>query len=183
MLRYYITSGEPPFALDAIQRNLRRGIDMIQIREKELSARQLLIRVREVLGEPNPHGAKILVNERLDVALAAGAHGVHLPAKSIFPRLIRAIAPPGFLVGVSCHNLEELKLADTEGADFAVFGPVYPPLSKKSWLPAVGLEGLRAAVEAVRLPVLALGGITEENIPAAIATGAAGVAGITLFQD
>lgn len=85
-------------------------------------------------------------------------------------------------MGVSCHSLEEVRTAEEEGADYVVFGPVFPPLSKPSLLPAVGLEGLARAAAAVKIPVLALGGVTRANANACLGAGAAGVAGISLFQ-
>jgi thiamine-phosphate pyrophosphorylase len=187
MIRCYITDrlslGGEARLLDAVARNIAEGVDWIQIREKDLPARELLDLVRCALALPSSAGTKILVNTRIDVALAAGAAGVHLPAGSIPPRAWRAITPPGFLIGVSCHAVEEVRAAETDAADYAVFGPVFAPLSKTSGLAPRGLEALAEAACAVRIPVLALGGVTRDRIPACLAAGAAGVAGISLFQN
>jgi thiamine-phosphate pyrophosphorylase len=175
--------------LSAILRNLGGGVDWIQIREKDLSARELLELTRSILAQPNSRGVKILVNTRIDVALAAGASGAHLPSGSPSPLVWRVplsgrkMTPPGFLLGVSCHSPEEVRAAEEEGADYAIFGPVFPPLSKATQLPPAGLAGLaRAVAVAVKIPVLALGGITRANTAACIEAGAAGVAGISLYQ-
>jgi thiamine-phosphate pyrophosphorylase len=183
MIRCYITdrrtlpNGER--LMDAISRNISAGVDWIQIREKDLPARELLSLLRSL---PEKHGTKILVNGRVDVALAAGTDGAHLPSHSPPPRLWREITPPGFLIGVSCHSAEEVRTAEGEGADYAFFGPVFPPRSKPLDRTAHGLDGLARAVAAVRMPVLALGGITSENTAACMEAGAAGIAGISIFQ-
>lgn len=183
--------------LDCIARNLEDGVAWIQIREKDLSARELADLVRRAMallssrgteatnvrGGTNGLGARIIVNGRMDVALAAGAAGVHLPAESIEVGRSRAIAPAGFMIGVSCHTVDEVRWAESTGADYALFGPVFEPLSKISDLKPRGIEGLREAARAVRIPVLALGGITKENVQACVEAGAAGVAGISMFQQ
>jgi thiamine-phosphate pyrophosphorylase len=172
--RYCITD-----SLEVAARASKAGVEMIQIRAKEISALSLADLVRSALAVAG--ASKILVNTRTDIALACGAHGVHLPARSIAPGLIRAIAPAGFLIGVSCHTIDELAVAEQEGADFAVYGPVFPAISKPAG-PPVGLEGLREAVRSVkRFPIYALGGITNQNAAGCIDAGAAGVAGISLF--
>ena len=178
MIRCYITGS--PARLEVIARNLAAGVEWIQIREKDLSARALFELVEAACKLPNPHGSKILVNTRADVAIAAGAGGVHLPSGSPPARFWRR---PGFLAGVSCHSLDDVRQAEAEGADYALFGPVFPPLSKSTGLEPRGLDGLARAAKAVRIPVLALGGITRENSAACVLAGAAGIAGISMFQD
>jgi thiamine-phosphate pyrophosphorylase len=160
---------------------LAAGVDMLQIREKDLPAGELYRLTMQVLDLPNPHGTLVFVNSRVDVALAAGAHGVHLPANALAPAEVRRIGPAGFKVGVSCHTVEEARRAAEEGADFAVFGPVFEPLSKAGLAPPAGLEGLRQACGGSGIPVLALGGITAERALECVGRGAAGVAAISLF--
>jgi thiamine-phosphate pyrophosphorylase len=182
VIRYLISdrrlSGGVELLLDVIARNVAAGVDWIQIREKDLRDRELLDLARRVVAIRG--AAKVLINGRADIALACDADGVHLPADSIAPRELRRIVPEGFLIGVSCHTIAGLQMAEAEGASFAVYGPVFPPLSKREALPAIGLEGLAAGCRSVRMPVLALGGITSANASACVEAGAAGVAGITL---
>jgi len=170
--RYCITD-----SLDVAARAARDGVDMIQVRAKELSARALAELVRAAVALPG--NSRILVNTRMDIALTCGAHGVHLPANSAAPNVLRKIAPPGFLIGVSCHTIAELQAAEREGADFAVYGPVFPSVTKAA--APIGLDAFRAAIQQTHLPVYALGGVTRENAPLCIEAGAAGVAGISLF--
>lgn len=171
MKRYCITD-----SLAVAARAAAAGVDMIQIRAKQLPSHALADLVRSAVALP---GSRILVNTRIDVALACGAAGVHLPAGSIAPAAARRITPPGFLIGVSCHTLAELQAAQSEGADFAVFGPVFRSITKD--VTPIGLDVLRQAAAAVHLPVYALGGVTAENAPLCIQAGAAGIAGISLF--
>ncbi|HLK49121.1 MAG TPA: thiamine phosphate synthase [Bryobacteraceae bacterium] len=186
MLRYYITdrhaAGGPDALLRCVEGAVAAGIERIQIREKDLSARQLCELTRRVVSMAQGRETRVLVNDRLDIALAAGAHGVHLPGGSAPPNALRVIAPKGFLIGVSTHSVEEVRAAGAAGADFVVFGPVFATASKAAYGPPQGLSVLRQAAQAVQIPVLALGGITEANARACLAAGAAGIAGISLFQ-
>jgi thiamine-phosphate pyrophosphorylase len=169
--RYCITD-----SLDVAARAVLDGVEMIQIRAKQLSGRPL---AELVHGAVRLGAAAILVNTRVDIALACGAQGVHLPAHSIPPSVIRGIVPAGFLIGVSCHTLAELAAAEREGAGFAVFGPVF--VSPAKAVRPIGLSALREATDSVRLPIYALGGVTAENAPLCIQAGAAGIAGISFF--
>lgn len=172
MKRYCITDSSAVAA-----RAAHDGAEMIQIRAKELSARKLAELVRVTLERAGT--SEVLVNTRTDVALACGAHGVHLPAGSISPELIRRITPADFIIGVSCHTVEELRAAEREGADFAVYGPVFLSVTKS--VTPIGLEAFGQAIAAVRFPVYALGGVTNQNAQQCIEAGAAGIAGISLF--
>jgi thiamine-phosphate pyrophosphorylase len=181
VLRYYITDRRAAGGIEpllyCIARALRQGVERVQIREKDLTARDLLALTRRALALPNPGGSRILVNSKMDIALAAGAHGVHLPAGSPAPRDLRRVLPTGFEIGVSTHTVEELRAAHSEGADFAVFGPVF--LDKPR---AVRIDALLEATRAVSLPVFALGGVNDSNAAECMKAGAAGIAGISMFQ-
>ena len=184
MILYYITDrsqlpGDLPAAIHAA---CDAGVDWIQIREKDLATRALADLTRQAAGLAGPSGTRILVNSRVDVALAAGATGVHLPSDAPPASSVRRSTPEGFLVGVSCHSTGEVRRAEAEGADFAVFGPVFDTASKRSYGPPQGLPLLKEACRAAEIPVLALGGVTLENAAACLDAGAAGIAGISLFQ-
>ena len=139
------------------------GTVALQLREKDLPARELYelaLRLREVCTRA---GAPLFVNERVDVAIAAGADGVHLPFNSIGVSMARRLLGPEKLIGVSSHSPPDVSGAAREGADFAVFGPIFDPISKPATGPAWGASGLEAACRAGAIPVFALGGITPER--------------------
>jgi thiamine-phosphate pyrophosphorylase len=180
--------------LQKIAAAVAAGVDWIQIREKDLSGKECSALAREGvrLAASSPAGgavrARILVNDRLDVALAAQAAGVHLGEKSLPPQEARRLAnalrrEKDFLIGVSCHSLAAAKAAEREGADYLFFGPVFATPSKAAYGAPQGLERLAAVCRAVSLPVLAIGGITIENAAACLSAGASGIAAIRLFQD
>ena len=161
--------------LSVIEHALSLNVDMIQIRAKGLPTRDLVRLVKSAVAMTR---TPILVNTRVDVAIACGAAGVHLPSYSVAPRRLRTLAPAGFLIGVSCHQLSELRAAEREGADFAVYGPIFATGDKQP----MGLQSFAEDVRQVNLPVYALGGITWANAKFSLAAGAAGVAGISLFE-
>jgi thiamine-phosphate pyrophosphorylase len=177
---YAISPGTGSEGLAALAAAARAGAQLLQIREKQLSTRELLAYCRGLRAATAGAGARLLLNERWDVALAAGLDGVHLPAAAAPPARVRRQAPGGFLIGVSCHGPADVAAA--AGADFAVLGPIFATPSKAAYGPPLGLEALREAARQ-RLPVLALGGVEAGNAAACLAAGAAGVAGIRLFAD
>lgn len=153
-----------------------RKIIAVQLREKDLSGRELLELGHELRRICTSHGAMLLINDRIDVALACDADGVHLPADSFGASDARRLLGPEKLIGVSTHSVDEVKKAGDSGADFVVFGPVYRPISKDGYGPAAGLDGLRAACEASTIPVYALGGIDAERVRELHGIDVAGVA-------
>ena len=150
----------------------------VQLREKDLTGRELLALARELRKICTAHGALLLINDRIDVALACDADGVHLPGDSFSVRDARVLRGTSKLIGCSTHTIAEVKAAGRAGADFVVFGPVYHPISKSAYGPAAGVEALRAACEASDIPVYALGGITADRIAEMSDSGIAGVAAI-----
>ena len=198
------TSGADPNVLVKIRAAIAAGVDWVQIREKDLPARELLeltraaIRIaaedaganatRKVATEVAPLGVRILVNDRLDVALAAGAGGVHLGRESIsvgeVARWLRdGSSPTHFSVGISCHSLEEVCAAENAGATYAFFGPVFDSPAKKVFGSPQGIARLEEVCNSVKMPVLAIGGVNEENAEQCLRAGAAGIAAIRLFQQ
>jgi len=168
--------------LPLIHEAIRAGLDVLQIREKDLATRELLELVKGAVDAARGTSTRIVVNDRLDVALAAGAAGVHLGTQSLPARVVRQQVPKDFLMGVSCHSLEEALSAQSAGADYIVFGPIFETPSKLVYGPPLGLGKLREVAARVTIPLLALGGITVERVRSCLEAGATGIAGITLFQ-
>jgi thiamine-phosphate pyrophosphorylase len=154
------------------------GARWFQLREKDLPARELLALARELRSLTAEAGARLIINDRADVALAVGADGVHLPANGLPPKEARAVLKEGMIIGVSTHTLEEARQAAQAGADYITFGPIYYTPSKAAYGPPVGLKALREAVEAVgaSVPVLGLGGVKPGTVGEVLSCGARGVA-------
>jgi len=157
------------------------GVHLIQIREPGLEAGSLASLVRLCLRAVAGTRARLIVNDRLDVALVTGAHGVHLRASSPPARLVRSATPRGFLVGRSIHSeTDAVRVSDEGGLDYLLFGTVFPTPSKPGTAGA-GMAGLRAAVEATSLPVLAIGGVDGDRVADVAQAGAAGFAAIRFW--
>ncbi|MEK6302927.1 MAG: thiamine phosphate synthase [Acidobacteriota bacterium] len=153
---------------------------MLQIRERDLPSRDILSITEATVQSARRTGAQVLVNDRADVARCAGA-GVHLATRSLTAEVVRRSFGPDFIVGASTHSLEEAVSAENDGADFLVFGPVFETPSKQKYGPPAGVGALKIVASRVRIPVLALGGITLANFHEPLEAGAAGVAAISLF--
>jgi len=179
-----------PSVLEKIRVAALAGVDWIQIREKDLPARELLTLAREAvrIAQSSAGKALAIVNDRLDVALAAGAAGVHLggesaPAREVVRWCRAGNAPAGFRIGVSCHNTEETRQAESAGADYAFFGPVFDTPSKRPYGAPQGIVRLKEVSGAVGIPVIAIGGVNEENAAECIGARAAGIAAVRMFQE
>lgn len=168
-----------PLILEAI----RAGVGLVQVREKDLATEELVALVRAAVDAARGTASRVVVNDRLDVALALGAAGVHLGTRSLPANVAREQAPEGFLVGVSCHSLEEALAAESARADYIVLGPIFETPSKLAFGPPLGLGTLKDVAGRVRIPLLALGGIRVERVKACLEAGATGVAGISVFQN
>jgi thiamine-phosphate pyrophosphorylase len=160
------------------------GVDLIQVRERDLDAADLAALVEELVSVTRGSSTRVVVNDRIDLALASHAAGVHLRADSVSVEAARRLLPAPFLVGRSVHTVEEARAAS--GADYLIAGTVFPSASKRmpgSSVELLGIAGLRAIVNASPVPVFAIGGITSDRIADVLAAGAAGIAAIGLFID
>lgn len=171
-----------PLALH-LEAAVRAGVDLIQLREKDLPCRELFGLAKSAVATSQGSKTRIVVNDRLDVAMAAGAHGVHLGGQSASPQAVRRHVDKDFLVGVSCHSMEESLKAEAGGADYVLLGPIFDTPSKRRFGPPLGLNNLSEVAKRTRIPVLALGGITVERVSLCVEAGASGIAAIRLFQE
>jgi thiamine-phosphate pyrophosphorylase len=187
--------------LEKIRMALNAGVDWIQIREKDLPGGRLLAVAREAVASANRTaerpgedearvrgGGRIYVNNRLDVALGAGAAGVHLggeslPVEDVVRWCRNGNVPAEFQIGVSCHSIERAREAERSGANHIFFGPVFDTPSKRGFGPPQGIERLGEVCRAVQIPVIAIGGVKETNAEECIRAGAWGIAAIRFFQD
>ena len=194
----YVTDGNSLGAKDRVRNVLERvraavqtGVDWVQIREKSLPARELLFLARDAVDagrELRPGEARVVVNDRLDVAIASGAAGVHLGGESLPAREVTGWcrggnAPADFSVGASCHSVEQAHEAENAGANYIFFGPIFDTPSKRAFGSPQGIPKLAEVCREVRIPVIAIGGINLENTEECLRAGAAGIAAIRLFQD
>jgi len=200
--RHALRIANPADSLAALTQKIEEvvaaGIDWVQIREKDLPARELASLTRQALAIARKYSAKrssvirVLVNDRLDVAIAERAGGIHLgetslpvaQAKRLIASAVQTQSVDGtFLVGVSTHSIEAAQAAERDGADYIFFGPIFATPSKEPFGPPQGLERLVQLCRGLKVPVLAIGGIALDNIESCVAAGVAGMAAIRLFQD
>ncbi|HXW54926.1 MAG TPA: thiamine phosphate synthase [Candidatus Cybelea sp.] len=182
-----------PNLRERIRLSIDSGVDWIQIREKDLSGRELLALAHDTVSAAKramtTHSTPcVYVNDRLDIALAAEASGVHLggqslPAGDVVGWCRTGHASPEFRVGVSCHTMESAREAEQNGASYIFFGPVFDTPSKRVYGPPQGLDRLGDICRVIRIPVMAIGGIEEANAADCIRAGASGFAAIRLFQE
>lgn len=185
-LRLYLVTGEAPPGgrplAETVRRAVEGGVTCVQLRAKTASARALLAQARELLALLRPRGVPLIVNDRLDIALAAGADGVHVGQDDLPCADARRLAPPGFLVGVSVGTAAEALAAAAAGASYLGVSPVFDTPTKRDTPPATGLEGLRRIRAATSLPLVAIGGIHAGNAAAVRAAGADGLAVVSAIM-
>ncbi len=167
-----------------VTRAASTGVDVVQVRERDLDDSHLLVLVRDVVAAVSGTSTRVLVNDRADVAIAAGAHGVHLRGDSPRASRVRAILPAGFIVGRSVHSLEEIDATVADGAcDYLMFGTVFPSAGKPQGHRVAGVEALREACRRSALPVIAIGGIDRSRVEEIAQSGAAGFAAVAMFME
>jgi thiamine-phosphate pyrophosphorylase len=165
--------------LDVVSQAVTAGVRAVQLREKDLPTRDLYYLAEKLLAVTRAAGAALLINDRVDVAMALSADGVHLTRRSLPPRECRELLGPERLIGVSCHSLAEVRESEDGGANFVVLGPIFQTPSKAAYGPPLTTAALREARAGTGLPVLAIGGIRESLVGEVMAAGADGVAVIS----
>lgn len=165
--------------LEVAQAAIRGGATVVQLRDKEATTRQLVETGRVLRDLTRERGVTFIVNDRVDVALAVEADGVHLGVDDMPVPIARRLMGPGAIIGFSPETVEQARQAEAEGADYLGVGAVFGTGTKPDAGPPIGVEGLRAMVRAVSIPVVAIGGITADNAAQCIRAGAAGVAVIS----
>src|SRR5262249_31565654 len=175
------SAGRP--LLEVIEQALQGGVDAVQLREKDLLGAELFELAGALRALCMRYDAALLINDRIDVALAIGAHGVHLPVDSFAPADARQVLGRHPLIGASSHSLDQARAAAEAGADFVVFGPVFDTPSKPAFGPPLGLEALRQVAAAVPVPVFAIGGVDAERATSVREQGAAGVAVVSAILE
>ncbi|MEI8015635.1 MAG: thiamine phosphate synthase [Nitrospira sp.] len=171
------TKGRPLVPL--LQRVLAVGISMVQLRERDLSAGELVALAREVQAVTASSGSQLLINDRIDVALALEGIGVHLRSNSLPVPVARQLLGAGRLLGVSVHGVEAARQAESQGADYIVLGPIYETPSKQMFGPPLGIHILEKACSLVRIPIIGIGGVTAARAREMRSAGAFGAAVIT----
>ncbi len=169
--------------ISCVRRAVEWGVDFIQIREKDLEDRALFELTRRAQDAARGSECRVLVNGRADIAWSAGAHGVHLPSTGLKISDIRKWFPGDLLIGVSVHTMAEIRSACAQNADYLLLGHLFPTESKLGYGSPLGLRRLKEACSSASVPILGLGGIKPGAIQSVLDSGAAGVAGIGLFQD
>ncbi|TAL11634.1 MAG: thiamine phosphate synthase [Nitrospirae bacterium] len=168
------TGGRP--LRDVVLAALRAGVRAVQLREKDLPTRALLALARDLADLARPYEARILVNDRADVCLAAGSGGVQLPAAGLPVPAARGLVGADRLIGVSAHSADDAACAERDGADFVVLGPIFETPSKRAFGPPIGLRELERARTRCRVPLFGIGGITKDRVRDVLKAGARGVA-------
>lgn len=162
--------------VDVVEDALKGGVRGVQLREKDLSSRELYELAYDIRKLTAKYDAKLIINDRVDIALAVEADGVHLGLNSLPIHRVRKLLGSSRLIGLSCHNQVNAIMAQENGADFITFGPVYYTASKANYGKPVGVEKLETVSQLLQIPVFALGGIKKTNIPEVMAAGATGIA-------
>ncbi|MBI5886268.1 MAG: thiamine phosphate synthase [Deltaproteobacteria bacterium] len=165
--------------LRPVRQALDAGVRSVQLREKDMPPRELFYLARRMRELTSEYGATLLINDRVDIAIAVGADGVHLGQKSMPPNEARTVVGPGMLIGVSAHGLTEALAAVGSGADFITLGPIFHTESKVEFGEPLGVEKLKTVCASVNAPVYAIGGIKREHISGVMLAGAAGIAVIS----